>query len=328
MHKMDEFIIRKVNDTDFEGLIELYEQVWPDSPYDKRAKATFVLKESKGYNFCAEKKGEIVGSRTSFLVNFFYGRKALKCLHIGDSCTRKDCRGKGLFGKMNKALLSDFFNSNNGELIWNVSEPASRRVYEKCGWKYIESLSSLLCLCRPFHILSKTGLKPSNLFGEVNWDLSNNALPVEEHLLSTRERLMSEKELLHTQYNEDILNWRLKTYSGIKLYTNSFGSIYYKIGVKNGLLFVLIGEIFLSDYDNGSFKKLMRLFKKDIKPDIIKAFVSVGHPLYKIYKSNGFFLNPKHKFMNHGVRVNTPEMEKICYNPYNWAVSMLDIDTF
>lgn len=50
-----EFIIRLVTPADVEGLLQLYEEVWSDIPYDKKSKVNFVLNESQGYNLCAKK---------------------------------------------------------------------------------------------------------------------------------------------------------------------------------------------------------------------------------------------------------------------------------
>lgn len=328
---VDEIIIRKVNLKDIERLVALYEDVWPNVTYKKRAKVEFVLKESKGINFVAEMNGEIIGSRTSFFMNFYFGSKKINCLHIGDSCTRGDCRGKGVFGKMNRALLTEFFinNKTTGQLIWNISVPASRRVYEKLGWQYIESLSTLLKICRPLHIISCVGLNISMISGPIDWDLDNEIISIDKALLDTREQIMREQNVLHVYYDTDTIIWRQKTFSGIKQFDDkNYGSVLYKVGNKNGLTILLIGEMFLKEYTNHNLYNLLSSLQKELSPDIIKLAISQGHPLLPLYRKNGFFYNFKHKFLDHGVRVETDEMKKICYQPTNWAISMLDVDTF
>ena len=94
METKDEIIVRKVTEADFDALVALYEDVWWDIPYDKRAKATFVLKDSTGVNYCADWNGRIVGSRTSFYCNVYYGERKLNCVQFADSYRcRSSCFG-------------------------------------------------------------------------------------------------------------------------------------------------------------------------------------------------------------------------------------------
>lgn len=323
----NEIIIRKVTDKDFDGLVKLYSEVWNNVTYNKDEKANFILRESKGISYCAEKEGEIVGSRISFFLNFFFGKRQLTCVQVGDSCTRKDCRGQGLFGKMNKAFLADYFSpETGGELIWNISVEASKRVNEKLGWNYIQSLQTIIKFARPLHIISKVGLNIRALGGDVAWDLTTQTSTIDEKLLIAREKAMTTTDLLHMNYDSSTFNWRMKSKNGIKCFKyDDLGVIIYKIGEKKGLTFVQIGEVFLYEYDHKHMKALLKSFQKALKPDVIKTAISLGHPLYGEYAKCGF---RKIHFLHHGVRVETQEMKDICYKPENWAISMLDVDTF
>lgn len=322
-------IIRKANASDVEEFVKLYNEVWPDVTYDKRAKAEFILSKSQGINYCAEKDGEIVGSRLSSTVNFRIGNRTLRCIQVGDTCTREDCRGQGILTRMNKSLLHDFFDVEKGEIIWNVSSDQARRVYEKLGWVYIQSFAGLVQVTRPLHIISKIGYHISQLFGQVNWDLKDDIKIVDSTLLKKREVLLAESDLFHVCYDESTFKWRLSSHSGIKVFSDpSYGSIVYKVGERNGLLYVLIGEIFLYEYSLKCFKHLLRKFQDEVRPDVIKASVSLGHPLRKFYKKCMFINNPKRRYFNHGVRISVTDNNKTAYEPDKWAISMLDIDTF
>lgn len=323
----NEIIVRKVTDGDFDGLVKLYEEVWPDVSYNKEDKARFILQESSGIKYCAELNGEIVGSRTSFDLNFYFGKRKLNCIEYADSCTREDSRGKGLFGRMNKALLADFFSEEyGGQLIWNIGVIASRRVYERIGWNYIESLQTIVKFARPFHILGKVGLNIRSLGGDVEWDLSNDEPVITKSLLETRENLLRTDCKLHVHYDESTFYWRMKSRSGIKFFdAGDIGCIVYKIGMKKGLKIVMIGEIFLAEYNHEHLTNILKEFQNAINPDVLKSSISIGHPLYDLYSKVGF---RKLHFVNHGVRVESEEMKKICYEPTNWAISMLDVDTF
>lgn len=324
------FVIRKVIPSDFDKLVSLYDGVWADVDYDKRKKANFILRESIGIHYCAEADGQIVGSRTSCFQNMYCGKKKLICVQIGDSCVRKDFRGRGLFIKMNQAFLNDFFSEDNkGELIYNISVFASRKAYEKLGWNYIKSLMALRQLARPFHIAWCTKLRLKHLSVPIKWDKINDDVNIDPVLLQKREELLSNGNLLHICYDENTLKWRMKSKSGIRQFSvNGLGSIIFKRGKRGQLIDIEIGEIFLYDYSKRNLKIILHEFKSVFLPDILTVLISEGHPLKKMYESLGFYSNPKQKYLHHGVRVETDEMKRICYNPHNWAISSLDIDTF
>gem|GEM_PF-3249831 len=328
METKDEIIVRKVTEADFDALVALYEDVWWDIPYDKRAKATFVLKDSTGVNYCADWNGRIVGSRMSFYCNVYYGERKLNCVQCADSCVHKDCRGKHLFLRLNEAFLKDFFQK--GELVFNISVIASRKANEKLGWVYIESLATMRKFCNPFKALLKVGFDIRKLMGNVDWDNSrNDELVIDEKLLEVREKLMRERNALHMCYDAKTLLWRGKADSGIrKMDIAGVGSVMYKIGAKHGVNVVNIGEIFLYEYNYANYKKAEKAIRKALKPDILMVSVTKSHPMLEYYKKAGFIYNFRQKYLHHGVRVESDEMRQICLNPDNWAMSTMDIDTF
>lgn len=324
---MNNIIIRKVCDNDVQELEKLYEKVWPEVKFDKKAKAEFVVKHSEGVSYCAEINDRIVGSRTSFYVNMFFGTRPIKCVQVGDSCVDSSYRGKGLFLRMNKAFLQDYFQT--GELIFNISVYASKKAYEKLGWHYIESLMLLRKICRPFHTLRKLKGDVRKLGGDIEWDLNQSEFSIDGELLEKREIFLSNKSLLHVRYNSDIIRWRQKSYSGIRCLTiDGLGTVLYKIGKRERLNVIEIGEIFMKDYNYSNFKQIMKEIRKKLRPDIIMVMVSLGHPLFTYYKKTGFWHNPKQKFLYHGTRVESDEMRRIAETPTCWAISSLDIDTF
>lgn len=328
---MDEdIIIRKVTDNDFESLVQLCEEVWPDVDYDKRKKMNYVLQESTGVSYCAELSGKVVGSRLSFYQNFYWGNRKLKNVQFADSCIHPVCRGKGVFINLNKAFLKDFFSEKNGgELVYNISVIASRRAYEKCGWNYIQSLMKLRKLPQPIKTLLKINFDYRKLRAHIDWEQNNDILPIDSELLRIREERFLKTNLLHMRYDEETFNWRMRSESGIKSFTEpKLGYVLYKIGHRGMIVEVELGEIFLYEYTENAFKKMLKAFNKCIKPDILWVMVSEGHPLRRFYSKSWFLTNPKQKYLHHGVRVETDEMKEICYNPMNWAISSLDIDTF
>lgn len=325
---MDQFEIRKVTDADVDALVRLYDDVWPRSVAVHQQKAHFVLRESLGVSYCATRDGQIVGSRTSFFMPVYYGKRALKCVQFADSCIHESCRRQGLFLKMNTAFLHGFFNENGGELVYNISVDASRKAYEKLGWVYIQSLSAFVKYARPFHILKRVHLDIRKIHGSIIENLNTELAEIDDKLLVIRENKLREKDLIHVNYNAELIRWRLKSGNGIKVFNDSkLGCIIYKEGVKEcGIKVVTIGDIFLYNYSIENLKKIEKEFQKKKKADMIICYFSLSHPLYKMMKRN-HYLGGK-RFVNQGVKVVTDEMRQICLNPENWAISFLDIDTF
>jgi hypothetical protein len=328
---MEEIIdIRKVGKADVAGLADLYDNVWPDVSFDKLQKAKFVLEESEGVSYCAVKNGEFVGSRTSFYMPFFFGERRINCVQFADSCVRKDCRGKRLFLKMNQAFLHGFFDENNGDLVYNISVDASRAAYEKLGWNYIKSLHGRRKYMRPIKTLFKIHFDVRKLRGPLLFDGKTEIIPIDPSLLTAREEFFNKKVLLHNRYTSETMAWRLKSGNSIRIFeVAGVGVVIYKIAHKpSGVSFLSIGEVFLYDYTYQNFKKLLNHLDEAIQPDIMSATITLGHPLLPFYKRFGILMDINSAFLNHGVKVVSDEMKDICYCPENWALSMLDIDTF
>ncbi len=320
--------IRRVTPDDFEGLVTLYNEVWPKVSYDKKKKTNFVINESGGVSYCAEVNGRIMGSRTSYFQNMYYGTRSLKCIEMCDTCVHKSLRGQGIFKKMNTCVLDDFFKGQNGDMIFNISVLASRKGNEKLGWHYINSLMALRKFVRPFHTLFSIGFDIRKLSAPVVWDASSQIIPINPQLIRARQQVMKSQDLLHIDYDAPTLEWRMKSDSGIKVNESEFGCVVYKQGMRNKLKEVLIGEIFLYDYTYANFKKAVKHLKDLTRPDILSVHISEGHPLRQFYDSSHFMTNPKQKYLHHGVRVESDEMKNIAYNPLCWAISSLDLDTF
>lgn len=323
--------IRKVRRDDLNSLVELYEIVWPEVDYDKKAKAKFILEESEGVNFCAEDDGIIVGSRMSYFQNMHYGGKKMCCVEMCDSCVHPSYRGHGLFLKMNKMFLEEFFSSKiGGELIFNISAYASSKAHKKLGWQYISSLMALRKIQRPWHLFSRIILCRDKLFRPLVLDKGHEDVTIDNELLKIREEwMLHQRPLLHIRYDDDTYKWRMKSNSGIKVLKNNLlGSLLYKLGHRGVFVEVEIGEVFLYVYTKKNFRLLLKQLIKEVRPDLLTVLISEGHPLLKWYKDSFFIFNPKKKYLRHGVRVKSEEMKSICYNPKNWALSSLDIDTF
>lgn len=321
--------IRRVTPSDIEALLKLHDIVWPDVDYDKRAKAHFMLEESDGVGYCAETEGRLIGSHLSILQNFYYGDRKLRCVETGDTCVDPSCQGLGLFQKIYNAFRRDFFDCEKGELIWGISAPGAVRSFTKAGKQFIDTTLKLRKFGQPLRTIIKTRCNIKKISSPIVWDKKNDVKVIDPVLLVAREEIMEKNKLLHQKYDQEILNWRMKSNSGIKsFFEPELGYILYKKGHRNQIVELGIGEVFLYDYTPSAFKKLIKHFQNKLNPDIMWVVVSEGHPLRNFYRNCGFWVNPRKKYLPHCVLAETEEMKEIGYKPMNWAISSLDVDTF
>lgn len=326
---MDNYTIRKVEEKDCDSLVELYCQVWPHLSSIHQQKAEFVIKHSQGVCFCAEKDGKIVGSRTSFFMPVYYGSRKLNCVQFADSCIHDSCRRQGLFLKLNEAFLHDFFEENNGELVFNISVDASRNAYEKLGWKYIQSLMSFTKVVNPVTTMLKIGFDLRKIHGSTTLVSVENNFEVDNELFVVRNNLLKEQEKIYVNYDYETLMWKLMASKGARCFSiPQLGTVIYKVEKKkdSNLKVIRLGDMFLYDYSIKNIKKMEKMLCDKEMPHLIMGYFSEGHPLFSYYIRKNLFT--KVTPLNHGVKVISKEMQDICYNSCNWAISALDIDTF
>lgn len=329
---MDNIEIRLMSKEDAPKLAELYNQVWPGSLTSHYQKAKWALNTTDYPGVCAENAGEIIGSRSCFKTNTFVGQKKIECVQLGDTCVKKEFRGLGLLTSMNKFFLEKYYEAG-GDLIYNYSVEASKRANIKMGWIYLNTTTNLIYINHPFRFIysilkgvrSLGGARPSAC--KIP-DIS--MLP--ESLLNEREMQMAARsngQLIHSNYDRETLEMRLKTNSGIQLfYTPKYGACFFKRGIEKGLRWCTIGEIFLKVYDRKHFDQLFKELKKSVEFDVINVIITYNHPLFSFYKKRYFFNNPKKKYLNHGVKIRDIEKGDLILNSDNWALTTLDIDTF
>lgn len=327
----NDIIIRPITIEDKDGLVALYDRVWPETAGTKEGKTKWSIETAEYKGMCAVADGKIIGSRTAFHTNIYLGRQKLTCVQFGDSCVDKDFRRFGLFSRMNLAFLETYFKTGL-ELIYNISVEASKKAYKKVGWEYIESLSGLMYIPNYIRLLWKIKGDIRKLGGNVVVDSSSipDVSVIPNSLLEARENaILASGVTIHTKYDQDTLKWRVQTDSGIKLYNEeNVGACLYKTGTKNGMKVLVLGELFPVSYDFQSFRKLLKNVVAEHPVDLVTIAITPGHPLVSMYKKFGFFCNPKKKYLNHGVRVNSDLMKAVALNPNNWALSRIDIDTF
>ena len=120
------------------------------------------------------------------------------------------------------------------------------------------------------------------LAGTPIWDIESHIISIDEHLLDIREAEMLKSDTIHIRYDKETFLWRMKSQSGIKMWSkDGLGCIIYKIGKKpHGTVVVFIGEVFLYKYTRVDLKALFKAFNKEIKPELVLADMTLNHPLY------------------------------------------------
>lgn len=330
MKEQEDILIRPIETRDKEQLEALYDRVWPETAGKKGGKTSWAVDTSEYKGMLAEKNGLVIGSRMAFRSNVYCGCDKLTCVQFGDSCVDKDFRRYGLFTRMNRAFLETYFKDGR-ELIYNVSVEASKKAYQKVGWVYINALSTIFYLPKPISTLWKIKGNIKKLAGEPY--IEDSSIPdlsiIQDRMLKPREEIMQAGRLIHSMYDLETLKWRVGTDSGIRLFCDKeLGACFYKIGKKDGLKFLILGEFFPVENSGYVINKLLKGLIEDIKPDVVKAAITYKHPYYAFVKKFGFFNNPLNHYLNMGVRVNSEIMRLACLNPDNWAISNIDLDTF
>lgn len=324
-------VIRKIVPEDLKALIDLYDSVWPVTAGTYEGKTKWMLSSSPLYGVCACDDDKITGARLSFVVNIYFGDKKINSVQYGNSSVHKDYRRLGIFTKMNREFLKVFFDENNNDLIYNVSVEASKLAYQKLGWEYINALSKQTYFANIWNVLLKTKLDIRKLTGNIQYD--HQSIPpldnFDHKLLEVRESNFRKSKNIHTYYSMNFFKWRLNSDTNIAFFTiEGLGTVIYKIGIRNSLRVITIGEVFLYEYNHVNLREIIKLLKKEFKVDIIEVLITDKHPCFSFYKKMGFVSNPFKKYLNLGIKVVSDEMKKICLNPKNWALSSLDIDTF
>lgn len=320
-------VIRDITLDDIDELVMLYDTIWPNVNYDKMGKVSFILRSPNGINICAISDGRIIGSRTSLSMNLHYHDTPITCIQYTDSCILKEFRRQGIFHKLNQYSLNQFFR--DGDLIFNISEPASRMSHEKLGWSYINSFVSIFKITNLPSTLLNVNFNIRKLTNNRIWDTDQaNFEAISQQLLSSRNDNLHKR--LFIKYDNNTLKWRFSSQSGIKVFSSEHGCIIFKIGhIDNtNVRIALIGEIMLHVYDKITVQNIIEKFIRTYHIDILQTYVTIGHPLYKLYRQIGFIHNPKHKFLNFGFRTNKEELHKTGINPMNWGLCTIDLDTF
>lgn len=327
MERNNQIIYRAIRHEDVDKLATLYNAIWANVDYDKRKKILFVLNTPNGINVCAEFNGNIVGSKSSVMMNMYHGNTPLRCIQYTDSCVSPEFRRRGIFQRLNEISLEAF--SKRGDIIFNVSEQGSKSCHSRLGWNYIDSYMSLFKVVHPIRTLFKVRFNIKRLSNKRVWDRElGHCEPIPAQLLANRDAAIEEH--LYIRYDLDTLNWRLGSGSGIQVFNDSLGSIIFKLGHIEGtsLRIAIIGEIFLYEYSDKSFSQILKHFIRAYKIDVVQTYNTLGHPLLERYKSAGFISNPRHKYLNLGYKCIDTKLAPICSDQHKWALCAMDLDTF
>lgn len=95
--------------------------------------------------FVAEdRNGTIVSYRSIVKFRATYMGTGILCGQLSDACTHPDHRGRGLYGKVNRSAIEDFFSSG-GDLVYSFPSRANYTILvSKFGFKHVMSMRHAL----------------------------------------------------------------------------------------------------------------------------------------------------------------------------------------
>jgi hypothetical protein len=302
-----------------EKIIELFHQVWNTEKNSLRSKTIWAFQNPESIIFTAFDVDKLIAVRGGFPWNLQFEDKIIRAFQLHGTCVHPDYRRIGLFSTLTRQFVEEL-TKNNQDLIFNVSVKASRLGYEKMGWVYLKGFHRLTFINNPLKLFKKRGLINS---GTIEMPVQF-VTEIDNKLLEYRN--LTFKNLIHTFWDSDLLNWRLSNQKeGYRIAANEKGAVIYKI-VKNGLLRkMIIGDYFLYNNCWSSFRNINKHLFKLEKPDLAYTYIFSTHPYYNYMLMAGFLPNPFNYHLNFGVR---PLNAKLNYSKAKWALSFIDIDTF
>lgn len=320
--------ITQLDRTEINKVIDLFHIVWGGDKNLITTKTNWAFKDLTRSKVLVlkNKENEIISVRGALKWPLYYGDKPFNAFQFHGTCVHPNYRRRGLFSLLNKEFVNEA-TSEGYELIFNVSVKASRLGYEKLGWKYIKGFRRLTLFNKPRSFIKYK-------IAKENIELKHREQPIvkpESVLISDDfliEREKQFKNLLHTKYTYDFLNWRLSNVNeNYQSYETENAVVIYKVKYAGNIKELIIGEIFLIENSYSYFKKAMNKLIKSVKPDLTYTYIFSTHPFYKHYLKMFFLPNPLNYNLHFGTRTLGEENKNLLKNK-KWGVSFLDIDTF
>lgn len=308
---------------EIEKLCDLIKLVFKREAEYAIAKTKWAFDNSHSHVIIAKYQGKIIAARGGFKWPLMMNGQDIKAIQFHGTCVHPEHRRKGLFTLLNTAYL-EYANKNGIDYIFHVSLKASRLGYEKLGWKYIKGYHRLTYFNKPIKYLYNNTLEKSAVPVYENTMSKFELIP--KHLSEARQEQF--KDLIHTDYSDDFLKWRLNNKTeNYKIYNDSDVYIIYKLIETNISKYLVIGDIFLIEKSFKIFIKAIRAIIGLEKPDITYTYISVQHPYYKFYLFSLFTPNPFNYHLNFGTKLIAQDCKTPSFEPNN-GLGYLDIDTF
>lgn len=324
---MSEIYIKKFENKDLREVVDLFSLVWELDVKNTEAKTKWAFIE--GTKLCLlakDENGKIVGVRGGFSWPLIFEKQVMPVYQFHGTCVHPDFRRRGIFKKLNISFIEEA-EKEKIKAIFNVSVMKSRMGYEKLGWKYLKTFRRLTLFNKPFQIINN--LKSLKQPSIIDTNFNSEELEIDDILLKKREEVFF--DYIHTKYSQEFLSWRLnnKEAGYIHLKTQG-GSIIYKRLKKGIISEIIIGEVFLREYNKKNFKLVIRELLKKEKPTLVCTYIHQNHPCYNYYLTSLFLPNPLQYNLHFGTKCITQENDFLndYYNKNNWALSFMDIDTF
>ncbi|MCM4167386.1 hypothetical protein KCTC52924_02968 [Arenibacter antarcticus] len=310
-------------DVTIDQISRLFKSVWDLDDYSKiYNKTNWAFNNDFSKILLFEDNNKLIAARGGIYWPLQIGQNSIKTVQFHGTCVHPSYRRKGIFSDINKLFLAEA-NEDGVDFIFNISVDISRKGYEKLGWEYISGFRRLTYIRKPLKFI--THRKKQNSISDPTIDLGDIIVP--QSFIEARNTKLS--KTVHCKYSSEFLEWRLSnSYENYGKTQTSKGLIIYKVkNNKNGLKEVIIGEVFLLEYNYKNFSEVLKLLIDNENPDLLFTYIFKGHPCYLYFIMNLFLPNPKRYNLNFGTKFLNKGLQSNMLNK-KWAICFLDIDTF
>lgn len=122
-------IVRRATHNDVGAIVNLVNEVFGLNR-DLEWFTHFHLKNPNGKSIlwvAQDDNGDIVSYRSIVRFKAYYLDHMIQGGQLADACTRPDCRGRGIYSRVNAEALKDFFTSG-GEMAYSFPSPSNYRI--------------------------------------------------------------------------------------------------------------------------------------------------------------------------------------------------------
>ncbi len=281
--------------------------------------------------YAVDVEKNVIASIQTFMVRkIVYNDFRIICYESGNSATSPDYRKQGLWSRLFNHGIQ-VMNDNNASFWYGFPNKISYPILLRIGATDYGKLNYLIkptgnYFKLPYYYILKKNEMKNFVQDPKEMNKRFTSLEIDDNVLKT-ERDNNFKNLWYGERNSDYYNWRL-FHSPMYTYENVEDdrcTAFIKRGYRSGLHEVKLVDVLFRVEDSlirKAVKDLCRTIREFYKPDFISISLTIDHPYYEKFASEGFYRAPVTvKLVNYPLRGCPPGLEK---KPF--ALSNLDFD--